>query len=254
MSFGFIMTRHVTCEKTNKYWNQNVKLLRILYPIRQIIIIDDNSNYEFVKPDYEYKNVLTIKSEYHGSGELLPYIYFLRNKWFSNAVILHDSVFFHKRIPFHKITEPVIPLWHFQYDKENLPNLLRIARGLKNNYPIVQRLTNSMNNILGMNSNNDFVCCFGVQCFINHQFLSILENKYNFSNLVHFVKNRSDRCAMERIMGLLFTLEYPKIMKYKSLLGNIHKIGNWGYTYDQYEENFHKNKVVKVVVKVWTGR
>lgn len=254
MSFGFIMTRHVTSEKTNKYWNQNVKLLRILYPFRQIIIIDDNSNYEFVKPDYEYKNVLTIKSEYQGSGELLPYIYFLRNKWFTNAVIIHDSVFFHKRIPFHKITEPVIPLWHFQYDKENLPNLLRIARGLKNNYHIVQRLTNSMNNILGMNSNNDFVCCFGVQTFINHQFLNILENKYNFSNLVHFVKNRSDRCAMERIMGLLFTLEYPKIMKYKSLLGNIHKIGNWGYTYDQYEENFHKNKVVKVVVKVWTGR
>ena len=128
MSFGFIMTRHVSCEKTNKYWNQNVKLLRLLYPLRQIIIIDDNSNPEFVKADYEYKNVKIIISEYPGSGELLPYIYFLRNKWFMNAVILHDSVFLHKRISFNKITEPVLPLWHFKYDKENLPNLLRIAR------------------------------------------------------------------------------------------------------------------------------
>jgi hypothetical protein len=254
MSFGFIMTRHVTSEKTNKYWNQNVKLLRLLYPVRQIIIIDDNSIQDFVKSDYEYKNIITIQSEYPGSGELLPYIYFLRYNWFPNAVILHDSVFFHKRIPFNKILEPVIPLWHFKYDKENLPNLLRIARGLKNNYHIIQRLTNAQNNVLGMNSNNDFVCCFGVQSYINHRFLSIIENKYGFTNLVNYVKNRSDRCAMERIMGLLFTLEYPKLLKYKSLLGNIHKIGNWGYTYDQYEENFKKNKVVKLVVKVWTGR
>jgi len=254
MSFGFIITRHVTCEKTNKYWNQNVKLLRLLYPARKIVIIDDNSNQEFVKSDYEYKNLTIINSEYHGSGELLPYIYFLKYNWFANAVILHDSVFFHKRIPFNKITEPIIPLWHFKYDRENLPNLLRIARGLKNNYPIVQRLMNSQNNVLGMNSNNDFVCCFGVQSFVNHRFLSHVENKYGFSNLVNFVKNRSDRCAMERIMGLLFTLEYPKLLKYKSLFGNIHSIGNWGYSYDQYEENFKKNKVVKAVVKVWTGR
>jgi hypothetical protein len=254
MTFGFIMTRHVTCEKTNKYWNQNVKLLRLLYPLRHIIIIDDNSNQEYVKSDFEYKNLKVIQSEYPGSGELLPYIYFLRNKWFPNAVILHDSVFFHKRIPFNKITEPVLPLWHFKYDKENLPNLLRIAKGLKNNYHVIQRLLNAQNNILGMNSNNDFVCCFGVQSYINHSFLNIIESKYGFTNLVNYVKNRTDRCGMERIMGLLFSLEYPKIIKYKSLLGNIHKIGNWGYSYDEYEEHFHKNKVVKVVVKVWTGR
>jgi hypothetical protein len=254
MSFGFIITRHVTCEKTNKYWNQNVKLLRLLYPLRQIIIIDDNSNQDFVKADYEYKNVRVIQSEYPGRGELLPYIYFLRNKWFNNAVILHDSVFLHKRIPFNKINEPVIPLWHFNYDKENIGNLLRIAHGLKNNYNVFQRLTNSQNNVLGLNSQNDFICCFGVQTYISHTFLNLIENKYGFSNLVNFVKNRTDRCAMERIMGLLFSLEYPKLLRYKSLLGNIQKSGNWGYTYDEYEENFKKNKVVKVVVKVWTGR
>jgi hypothetical protein len=256
MSFGFIITRHVTCENTNKYWNQNVKLLRLLYPLREIVIIDDNSNQDFVKADCDYKNVKIIQSEYKGSGEILPYIYFLKNKWFTNAVILHDSVFLHKRIPFNKITEPIIPLWDFKYDKENLPNMLRIVRGLKNNFLINQRLTSSHTTVLGFNNNNinDFVCCFGVQSFINHSFLCNIENKYGFTNLVNYVKNRSDRCAMERIMGLLFTLEYPKLLKYKSLFGNIHKIGNWGYTYQEYEENFKKNKVLKIAVKVWTGR
>ena len=29
-NYGFIITRHVNSEKTNKYWNQTVKLIRDL--------------------------------------------------------------------------------------------------------------------------------------------------------------------------------------------------------------------------------
>ena len=80
-----------------------MKLIRSFYPFSKIIIIDDNSNYDFVKADVEYKNVEFIQSEYPGKGELLPYIYYARHKWFERAVIIHDSVFIHKRIPFGKI-------------------------------------------------------------------------------------------------------------------------------------------------------
>jgi hypothetical protein len=99
MSFGFIITRHVNSEQTNKYWNQNVKLIRSLYPLKKIIIIDDNSTQSFVKADFEYKNLEIIQSEYPKRGELLPFIYYLKYKWFDNAVIIHDSTFIHKRIP-----------------------------------------------------------------------------------------------------------------------------------------------------------
>ena len=256
MSFGFIITRHVNSHKTNKYWNQNVKLLRLLYPQKKIIIIDDNSKQEFINADFVYTNVEIIQSEYPGCGELLPYIYFLKNKWFDNAVILHDSVFIHKRIPFEKITYPVIPLWHFQYDKENLHNILRISLGLKKNYYLTQLLSNGNGspNILGMNNDPPFICCFGAQSFINHNFLNKLEQNYNFTNLIHFVKTRTDRCALERIIGLLFSLESPNLVKYKSLFGNIQSMGNWGYTYEQYEKHFKNKKIPKTVVKVWTGR
>ena len=111
--FGFIITRHVNCVKTNMYWNHCVKLLRTFYPFRKIIIIDDNSNYEYVKPDFDYKNVEVIQSEYPKRGELLPYYYFLKRKFFENAVIIHDSVFFEKRVPFEKYKFQVIPLWYF---------------------------------------------------------------------------------------------------------------------------------------------
>ena len=78
-SFGFIITRHVNSEKSNKYWNRCVKLLRTFYPHRQIVIIDDNSNYAFVKSDADYRNLTIIQSEFHGRGELLPYYYYIKN-------------------------------------------------------------------------------------------------------------------------------------------------------------------------------
>lgn len=106
MSFGFIITRHVNNYNTNKYWNHNIKLIRTYYPNTTIIIIDDNSDQNFIKSEFNYKNVIFINSEYPGRGELLPYIYYLKNKWFDKAIILHDSTFIHKTINF--ITYPVI--------------------------------------------------------------------------------------------------------------------------------------------------
>ena len=52
-NYGFIITRHVTSEQTNKYWNQCVKLIRTFYPLRKIVIIDDNSNQTFIKTDFK---------------------------------------------------------------------------------------------------------------------------------------------------------------------------------------------------------
>ena len=48
--FGFIITRHVNSVKTNNYWNHCVKLIRTFYPLRKIIIIDDNLlSFQFVQ-------------------------------------------------------------------------------------------------------------------------------------------------------------------------------------------------------------
>ena len=147
--FGFIVLRHVNSEITNKYWNQCVKLIRIYYPNNKIIIIDDNSDYKYIKSDFDYRNISIIKSEYPKRGELLPYIYYLRNKWFENAVILHDSTFINSYIPFEDIRQPVIPLWHFVYDKENMRNLMRITSQIPNNYNLINKLQMNVN-VLGM--------------------------------------------------------------------------------------------------------
>ena len=142
MTFGFIILRHVNSEKTNEYWNQSVKLIKTFYPNNQIVIIDDNSNLEYLKSDREYSDLIVIDSEYPRRGELLPFIYFLKYKWFDNAIIIHDGVFIHKRIPFEHFNFPVLPLWHHPGDKDedNIRNVMRLVIRLKNNYKLNSKM------------------------------------------------------------------------------------------------------------------
>jgi hypothetical protein len=253
-SFGFIITRHINSETTNKYWNQSVKLLRTLYPERKIVIIDDNSNQDYVKGDFDYENIIIVKSEFPGSGEILPYYYYLKHKYFENAVILHDSVFFHKRLNFDMLLGyRVLPLWHFNSDKENISNTLRITESLNNKHELQNKLLLN-DNVIGL-PQSKWYGCFGSQSYINYDFLSQINNKYNLINLVSAVKNRSDRCCLERILGCIFFTESPKLFKMKSIFGDIMRYQVWcDYTYDKYMANLKKGTIPRNVVKIWSGR
>ena len=257
VDYGFIISRHVNSETTNKYWNQCVKLIRSLYPFRKIVIIDDNSNYEFVKSEHDYQNLTIIQSEYPGRGELLPYYYYLKYKWFESAVIIHDSLFIHAKIDFSIFKMPVLPLWHHAYDKENLHNINRIASSLKNNNNLIRRLNNNDEQVIGFISNaKNINLCFGCQCFIRLDFLQMLENKYKITNMVKTVHNRPDRCALERIFGALFCQECPTLFHIKSMFGDImRQPRTFNYTYEDYDRDIKtRRKLKKPFIKVWTGR
>ena len=253
-TYGFIITRHVNSETTNKYWNHCIKLIRTFYPLNKIILIDDNSNQEFIKADHDYSNVTYIQSEYPGRGELLPYVYYLKHKWFPSAVIIHDSLFVHSTIHFELFNIPIFPLWHHNYDKENLYNILRIASSLTNNHIIMKKLNNNNINILGLNNDN-FNLCFGCQAYIKLDFLEFLEKKYKITNLINAVHNRRDRCALERVMGLLFCQEYPDLIKLNSMFGDIlTKYRSKFYTFDEYIRDLKNKQLRYQFIKVWTGR
>lgn len=258
MTYGFILTRHVNSSITNRYWNICIQSIRKFYPHEKykIVVIDDNSIRGFLKEDYEYKNVEYVQSEFPGRGELLPYYYFYKNRYFDNAVIIHDSVFFQKKINFHKFLSPVLPFWHFNDDKnENKINSLRIVNYLKNNYNISQEITHS-DKYLNLKLNGlKWTGCFGIQTFITHHFLSHIQNKYNLFNLLKVVKNRPDRCCLERIMGVIFYLEYPNLKKINSLLGDIKNYYKWGYSFNEYCNDVIVNRKPQLpLIKVWTGR
>jgi hypothetical protein len=253
--YGFIMSRHVNSETTNNYWNHSIKCIRRLYPDVKIVIIDDNSNYDFVKPHHNYKNILIIQSQYKGCGELLPYYYYYKNKFFDNACIIHDSIFIHKKINFDKIKNiDVLPLWHFHPDKENVNNSLQLISNFKNQFLLYKSLTLSDISILGRQP--EWFGCFGVQSFINHSFLLRIANKYDLFTLLNKVHSRSDRCCLERIFGLIFNLESDITKTYKSLFGNIHSYNSsFDYTYDKYRYDLTvRKKLPKAIIKVWSGR
>lgn len=253
-NYGFIISRHVNSEQTNKYWNQCVKLIRTYYPLKQIVIIDDNSKQEYIQAEHEYKNVIVIQSEYPGRGELLPYVYYLKYKWFPNAVIIHDSLFIHKRIPFETFKMPVLPLWHHIYDKENVSNILRISSALRNNHSLIKKINGNEIKILGFN-NDKFYLCFGGQTYIKLNFLEHLQTKYDITKLVSVVRNRTDRCSLERILGLLFCQEYPKLIKFRSLFGDIlTKERNFSYYFNDYINDIQQRRIIHPFIKVWTGR
>jgi len=244
MNFGFIVTRHVNSIKTNCYWNQCVKLLRTYYSNCQIVIIDDNSNQIYIKPEFDYKQLTIIQSEYPGRGELLPYIYYLKHKWFENAVIIHDSTFFHFSYPFENLKQKFASLWFFGNNDSEIPNIIKVSKALNHSDIIIQHINDWRN--------NTWLSSQGAQTYINNDFLIYLNNKYNLENLLNVVLNRSDRCTLERIFGILIYIETKNTNTIFGKINSVYKSGT--YSFDEYIESFNKGKVMGKVVKVWTGR
>ena len=133
-----------------------------------------------------------------------------------------------------------------------ITNTLKILGNLKNSHNIANKL--SLNEqILGL-SHLKWYGCFGVQSYINHSFLKYLNDKYNLINLISTITCRKDRCSLERILGCIFYTEYQKIHKRKSLFGDIMTYQRWGYTYKEYIDDLKSGKIIRPIVKVWTGR
>jgi hypothetical protein len=259
--FGFIMTRHVNSKQTNNYWNHAVQKIKLFYPKKKIIIIDDNSNKSFLKADFDYKNVTIIQSEYNGRGELLPYYYYIKNNWFKNAIIIHDSVFIQRRFKFeslinHKVN--VAPLWVFPkiYDAIDV-HTINLIDALPNNNILKKniKIPNYIDSLGFIKENEKWNGCFGVQSFINRNFLLETEQRFKISNLVRVVKTRNDRCCLERIFGVIFYLSNKnKSGTIKPLFGNIFENQKWGYSYEKYSNDVSNKKIKKGIIKVWTGR
>ncbi len=229
--FGFIILRHVNNQITNKYWQCCYDSIRKYYPEHLILIIDDNSNYEYITEHFLYKTTI-INSEYKGRGELLPYYYYLHNKLFETAVIIHDSVFINKYIDF--TVDKYSILWDFEHHWDQIEDETRIIQSFRDT-----ELYEFYNN------KKLWTGCFGGMSVITHNYLLEINNKYNISILLEFIITRFNRCSFERIIAcLLQKNEKPNV-----LFGNIHKYCNWGIKFTEKDNYNHLP-----LIKVWSGR
>ena len=237
---GFIITRHVNSEKTNQYWIESYISIRKFYPTNTIMIIDDNSNNAFVKIPESLKlsNCYFITSEYPQCGELLAYYYFHKYPIFEKAVFIHDSVFVNQYIDFSDVKD-IKFLWHFQHDWDEPANEKRLLEILPN--------TNTLKTNY---DNKEWFGAFGVQAVITREFLSKLANTHQIFNLLPVIKTRNQRMNIERIFGLLCSIEKPELFDAPSLFGTIHSYIKWGYTFEEYKTD----PLNLPLIKVWSGR
>ena len=232
---GFIILRHVNNELTNNYWIHCYNCIRKYHPENLILIIDDNSNYNYITNITLYKTTV-INSEYPGRGELLPYYYYLHNKLFDIAVILHDSVFInvdmqlHMQLHMHKYKL----IWEFEHHWDQIEDETNMIKLFND-----EELLNFHKN------KNLWKGCFGCMSVITHDYLSFINNKYDISKLLNCVLTRYNRCSFERVIACL--LQKHKVNQ--SLFGDIHQYCPWGISFNKKNEYSHLP-----LIKIWTGR
>ena len=207
---GFIILRNVDTIDRNKYWIRCYNCIRKFYPENKILIIDDNSKSKLIRKKKLY-NTIIIKSKYPKRGELLPYFYYLKNKLFDKAIILHDSVFINKKLnlKFKKYKF----LWEFEHTWDQIKDETKMIKKFNN-----KKLYNFYKN------KKLWKGCFGCMCMIEYDYLKFINNKYKISKLLNLVLTRYNRGSLERVVACLLQMHY----KNKTLFGNIHKYCPWG--------------------------
>jgi hypothetical protein len=228
---GFIILRHVNNENTNNYWIHSYNCIRKFYPENEILIIDDNSNYKYITEIPLYRTT-TINSEYFGRGELLPYYYYLHNKLFDTAVIIHDSVFINDYIDFNVDKYRII--WDFEHNWDQIEDETNMIK-LFNDEELLSFYENK----------SLWTGCFGCMSIITHNYLTYINNKYDISKLLPYVLTRYNRSSFERVIACLL----QKNGKNETLIGDIHKYIPWYLKFEQKDFYSHLK-----IIKVWTGR
>ena len=238
MSLGFIIIRHINSSETDEYWKECYHCIRKYYN-NDILIIDDNSNPNFLKEDIITVNCTVIKSEFIGRAELLGYYYFHKTHFVDRAVIIHDSVFLNSYIDFTKYGE-VRSLWSFQHHWDEDAYTINIIKKIPSHEVILEKYINK----------NSWQGCFGVMSMITWNLLDKIDSQHNlFEALLSVIRCRQDRMALERIFACLFAIYYAESTYPCHIINNIHNHG-WGFTYLEYKHSHPQLSVVKV----WTGR
>jgi hypothetical protein len=236
---GFIILRCVRSKDHDLLWQECYDHIRKLYP-NPILIIDDNSNPSFLTQDKPLENVTIVKSEYPGAGELLPYYYFLQLNPFERAIILHDSMFIKRPIEI-PTGQQIRFLWHFEThvwdDKKTETDYLK------------QLSTNP--DLISFYESKKWYGCFGVASVVSHDYVKMLDQKYNLFILKDLIKTRDQRSSLERVMAVIAFFERSVDLHNCSYYGNIfHFPRAFRVNYQQYKASPFEQPMIKV----WSGR
>jgi hypothetical protein len=244
MSTSIVLLRHARTPVQDQLWKKCYASIREFHPDTPVIIISDNSTIPITD---SLSNTTLIESEFPGAGELLPYYYFLKHHWTERIVFLHDSMLLIKPLNFAEIEKyPARFLWHFsdhQWDDDKV--ILPFLSELKNSETLVPMFRNKA----------AWDGCFGVASTITYNFLSQLNDKYDFfTQLTNRVRTRDHRMAMERAFAVAVFCEAPFPRNERSLCGCIHDMPFRWSTITEDKIATLKRIYPYSIIKTWHGR
>ena len=222
-NLGFIILRNVTSKESNKYWIECYNCIRDFYPNNEIVIIDVTSNKTFVIEKNLIKTTI-VNSEYSGHYDIIPYLYYLENRYFKQAVIIKDTMFFTKHFDFKQENSF---LWQFEHNWDDDKTEIELITKLDNFQPLLQTYLNK----------SLWKGCFQSMSFISHDCLKQINLKYNLLNLHKFIKDNHTNSCFGRIFAVMLTIENGE--NKKSICGDFHYTHTFNTNYD----NFMLNKV-----------
>lgn len=249
---GFYITTKVDFEGFNQILIRCIESIRRLDD-KLIVIINDNSSYEFKRENIPFNNILVIKNEYSGSGEIYPYYLNNKTKLFDQYVVMHDSMILKKKID---NWSNIRPLWYFEKGFKNIPNdknlenpfKSQIVDHLNDKYDILNRYINQQHDgpIIS------YYGCFGCCLIIDQNVAGPVFTSINLENLVKNVNTRPQRMMCERLLGILF-LNKPdslngSIFNHPSNFSSLHS----KYSLDELLNMFKHYD--SYMIKTWFGR
>ena len=248
--FGFIVTRCVNEPYNDLLWKECIMCIRKVYPSVKIIIIDDHSEISVDESALDV-NISVVKSTYKkGCGELLPYLYFYSERYFHNAIIIHDSVMLMQ--PFDDDIFNDHDHVHFVWYFHEYTSCLSI-----NSKTNIQTMLNTIG--INMDIVDNFppylIGCFGTMSIISLELLTKIYMRFPLNNLIFCINGREDRCILERVFAIICFVTCGEL---KSVYHNIRDPLNVPLPFEMNYEMYCKNKETlkqhNKIVKLWCGR
>lgn len=189
---GFVIGRHIANTSHVNLCFRAYTSVRKFYPDAPVVIVDDRS----ALPDpntYDARTTI-VRSTARGAGEFGLYYHYHSTRLFDRGVLLHDSMVIKRPLDLPDV--PVIYLWHFIFDaalEVVVRDVEKFLGKLKNKDDAKRKYKSRA--WLGM---------FGCASVLTWDCLDRIERHYGLFRLLRKVDTRLKRCAMERVLGVLF--------------------------------------------------
>jgi hypothetical protein len=158
-------------------------------------------------------NTTIIKSKFNNAGEIMPFYYFYNLHPFEKAIIVHDSMIVQGLID-HDDQKNISFLWYFEPHVADDPDTYGTLFDHLNHPEELKILYKDHSKWKG---------CFGTTCAITWCTMKLLEDNYNFLNIVSVVRSRPMRMGLERVLAVVCFHAGLLSLDTCSLFGCIHK-------------------------------